>query len=124
MFIREKQLTKGVRDAARRLWMNSKNNDQGSEDTTKGQQAMDDVAEGHRALEEQHRRVEATAPATTDQPIQGLGDRATGSEDNSKNIDDMERVKENTRAQREQAERVDATTPPEINKVGPPSNSQ
>jgi hypothetical protein len=104
--------------------MNRTNNDQGSEDTTQGEKAMADVAEGHRALEEQHRRVEATAPATTDKPIQGLGDQATGTEDNSQNVEDMKRVKENTRAIKEQAERVDATTPPEINKVGPQGNTQ
>ncbi len=103
--------------------MNDNNNAQGSEDTTQNEKAMDAVAEGHAALEEQHRRVEATAPATTDRPIEGLGDRATGSEDNSQNVADQERVKENTQAMKEQAARVEATTPPEINSVGPQDNN-
>jgi hypothetical protein len=102
--------------------MNSRDNSQGSEDTTQNQKDMDAVAEGHAALEEQHRRVEATAPATTDRPIEGLGDQATGTEDNSQNIKDQESVKANTQAIKEQARRVEATTPPDINTVGPPDN--
>jgi hypothetical protein len=99
--------------------MNRTDDAQGSEDTTQNQKNMDAVAEGHRALEEQHRRVEATAPDTTDQPIQGLGDQATGTEDNSKNVRDQEKVKENTQAMKEQAARVEATKPADINSVGP-----
>jgi hypothetical protein len=104
--------------------MNRRNDTQGSEDTTQSQANSDAVAEGRAALEEQARRIEATAPGSTDQPIQGLGDRATGSEDNSQNVKDMERVAENTRAMKEQARRVDATTPPEINKTGPQGSTQ
>jgi methyl-accepting chemotaxis protein len=102
--------------------MNRTNNTQGSEDTTQAQRNMASVAEGHEALEAHARRVEATAPATTDRPIQGMGDQAaTGSEDNSQNVRAMREVAENTRAMKEQARRVDATLPPEINKVGPQS---
>lgn len=101
--------------------MNRTNTTQGSEDTTQAQQNMANVAEGHQALEEQARRVEATAPATTDKPIQGMGDQATGTEDNSQNVKAMREVEENTRAMKEQARRVDATLPPDINKIGPQS---
>jgi hypothetical protein len=104
--------------------MNRKNDTQGSEDTTQSRANSDAVAEGRDALEAQARRIEATAPASTDQPIQGLGDRATGSEDNSQNVEDMRRVAENTQAMREQARRVDATTPPEINKTGPRNDNR
>lgn len=104
--------------------MNRNKYAQGSEDTTRNEQAMDDVAEGHRALEEQARRIEATAPATTDRPIEGMGDQATGSEDNSKNIRDMDRVRANTEASRRQAERVEATKPADINSTGPQGNTR
>src|SRR5688500_1475851 len=104
--------------------MNRNDNAQGSEDTTKNREAMAEVAEGHRALEEQARRIEATAPATTDKPIEGLGDKATGSEDNSRNIRDMDRVKANTEAIKRQAERVEATKPADINSTGPQGNTR
>lgn len=104
--------------------MDRKNSAQGSEDTTQNRREMANVAEGHAALEAQARRIEATAPATTDQPIQGMNAPPTGSEDNSQNLRDLEQVAENTRAVREQARRVEATTPPEINRTGPQSNTR
>src|SRR3712207_5905271 len=99
--------------------MTRNRNTQGSEDTSQARRNMDDVARGHDALEAQHRRVQATAPSSTNQPIQGMGSQATGSEDNSQNVEDMEEVKENTRAMKEQARRVEATLPPDINSTGP-----
>lgn len=99
--------------------MNRKNHSQGSEDTTQNRQNIANVKEGHDALEEQARRVEATAPASTDHPIEGMGDRATGSEDTSENRRNLRQVEENTRAAKEQAQRVDESASGGIKIAGP-----
>jgi hypothetical protein len=91
----------------------------GSEDASEAREHMRNVQENTEALAEQARRVEATAPASTDRPVGGLRVDGTGSEDTRMAAENQRNVQENTEALRDQARRVDATTPDDVNRTGP-----
>ncbi|HEX8391932.1 MAG TPA: hypothetical protein VF665_06175 [Longimicrobium sp.] len=93
------------------------NRDQGSEDNRQAVEHVHNVQENRDALQDQARRVQATAP-DTDQPVEGLRVAGMGGEDNSQAAENVRRVQENTQALRDEARRVDATTPPDINRTG------
>jgi FtsZ-binding cell division protein ZapB len=91
---------------------------QGSEDNTEATEHVRNAQENRDALEEQARRVDATAP-DTDQPVEGFRVDGMGGEDNSQASENLRRVQENTDALRDQARRVDASAPDDINRTGP-----
>jgi hypothetical protein len=107
-----------------------------SEDATEAREHMRNVQENTEALADQARRVEATAPDTTDRPVEGLRVDGMGGEDNRMAAENQRNVQENTEAladqarrveatapdttDREQARRVDATAPDDVNRTGSP----
>lgn len=91
----------------------------GSEDTTEARQHMRNVQENREALEEQARRVDASAPDSTDHPVEGVRVPGMGGEDNSRAVENQRNVQENLHALQDQSRRVDATTPDDINRTGP-----
>lgn len=91
-----------------------------SEDTTEAREHMRNVQENTDALANQARRVEATAPDTTDRPVEGLRVDGMGGEDSRMAAENQRNVQENTEALREQARRVDATAPDDVNRTGSP----
>jgi hypothetical protein len=95
------------------------NNRRGSEDNSEALEHVRNVQENTDALAEQARRVEASAPDSTDRPVQGLHVPGAGGEDNRMAAENQRHVQENTEALRDQARRVDATTPDDINRTGP-----
>jgi hypothetical protein len=96
------------------------NNDRtGSEDATEARQHMRNVQENRDALEEQARRVDASAPDGTDRPVEGVHVRGMGGEDNSRAVENQRDVQENLRALQDQSRRVEASTPDDINRTGP-----
>jgi hypothetical protein len=82
-----------------------------SEDTTEAREHMRNVRENTEALAAEARRVEATAPAGTDRPVQGTRTDGMGGEDNRMAAENQRNVQENTEALRDQARLVDATAP-------------
>lgn len=95
------------------------NNRSGSEDNSEALEHMRNVQENTDALAEQARRVEASAPDSTDRPVEGLHVPGAGGEDNRMAAENQRNVQENTEALRDQARRVDASTPDDINRTGP-----
>ena len=91
-----------------------------SEDTTEAREHMRNVQENTEALADQARRVEASAPESTDRPVQGLRADGMGGEDSRMAAENQRSVQENTEALREQARRVDASTPDGVNRTGSP----
>lgn len=91
-----------------------------SEDTTEAREHMRNVEENTRALADQARRVDATAPESTDRPVEPLRVEGMGGEDTRMAAENQRHVHENTEALREQARRVDATTPDDVNRTGSP----
>jgi hypothetical protein len=89
------------------------------EDASEAREHMRNVQENTEALADQARRVEATAPDTTDRPVEGLQVDGMGGEDNRMAAENQRNVQENTEALREQARRVDATTPDDVHRTGP-----
>lgn len=111
----------------------------GSEDASQAREAVHRVEENRDALEQQARRVDATAPDSTDQPIRGIGNDAgsgsggmragsggtgTGSDDPSQAAANVRSVEEDTEAIREQARRVEASAPDDVNRTGPPQQQR
>lgn len=97
----------------------SQNDNHGNEDASKAREHMRNVQENTEALAEQARRVEATAPDSTDRPVEGVRVDGVGGEDTRMAAENQRDVQENTEALREQARRVDATTPDDVNRTGP-----
>jgi hypothetical protein len=93
--------------------------DQGNEDTSEAREHMRNVRENTEALADEARRVEASAPDSTDRPVEGLHVDGMGGEDTRMAAENQRNVQENTDALREQARRVDATTPDDVNRTGP-----
>jgi phosphomevalonate kinase len=90
-----------------------------SEDTSAAREHMRNVQENTQALADQAHRVDATAPAGTDRPVQGVQVDGIGGEDSRMAAENQREVRENTEALREQARRVEATTPDDVNRTGP-----
>lgn len=90
-----------------------------SEDTSEAREHMRNVRENTEALAAEARRVEATAPASTDRPVEGLHADGMGGEDTRMAAENQRSVQENTEALRDQARRVDATTPDDVHRTGP-----
>jgi hypothetical protein len=97
----------------------SQNDNIGSEDPRQAQEHMRNVQENRDALEEQARRVDASAPASTDRPIEGMRVDGMGGEDNTQAAENQRNVRENLEALQDQARRVDASAPDDINRTGP-----
>jgi hypothetical protein len=95
------------------------NNRGGSEDNSENLEHMRNVQENTEALQEQARRVEASAPESTDRPVEGVHVPGMGGEDNSRAAENQRNVQENTEALRDQARRVEASAPDDINRTGP-----
>ena len=95
------------------------NRNDGSEDTSAAREHMRNVRENTEALAEEARRVEASAPESTDRPVEGTRGGRTPSEDSRMAAENQRNVRENTEALRDQARRVDATTPDDVNRTGP-----
>ena len=79
----------------------------GSEDTTRAREAVRRVEENRDALEESARRVAASAPDTTDRPVEGYTAEGYGGEDTTQAEENLREVQENTEALREHARKVD-----------------
>lgn len=92
--------------------------DQGSEDNRQAVEHVHNAQENRDALQEQARRVAATAP-DTDQPVNGFHADGMGGEDTTRAEENVRRAQENTAALREESRRVDATTPPDAGRTGP-----
>ncbi len=90
-----------------------------SEDASEAREHMRNVQQNTEALADQARRVEATAPESTDHPVEGLHVDGAGGEDTRMAAENQRNVQQNTEALREQARRVDATTPDDVNRTGP-----
>lgn len=99
--------------------MGQDNRNVGSEDNSENLEHMRNVQENTDALAEQARRVEASAPDSTDRPVEGVHVDGMGGEDNRMAAENQRNVQENTEALRDQARRVDATTPDDVNRTGP-----
>src|SRR5690349_2851909 len=69
-----------------------------SEDTREAREHMRNVEENTRALAEQARRVEATAPESTDRPVEPLRVDGMGGEDTHMAAENQRNVHENTQA--------------------------
>lgn len=104
----------------------------GSESTGRNERLVQNAAENRDALAREARRVEATAPESTDHPVGGA-DRAGGttgsagggtgdaggmhaSEDASEAREHVRAAAENRDALAAEARRVDATTPPDVDR--------
>jgi hypothetical protein len=92
---------------------------EGSEDTSEAREHMRNVRENTEALAAEARRVEASAPTSTDRPVEGLQADGMGGEDTRMAAENQRSVRENTEALRDQARRVDATTPDDVSRTGP-----
>jgi hypothetical protein len=97
----------------------SQNDNIGSEDPRQAQEHVRNVQENRDALEDQARRVDATSPASTDRPVEGLHVDGMGGEDTRQAEENQRDVRENLEALQDQSRRVDATTPDDINRTGP-----
>lgn len=97
----------------------AQDNNRGSEDNSQNLEHMRNVQENTQALQDQARRVEASAPDSTGRPVEGLHARGAGGEDNSRAVENVRNVQENRDALQEQARRVDATTPGDVSRTGP-----
>ena len=98
--------------------MAQENDRNGSEDASQAREHMRNVQENTRALADQARRVEASAPDGTDRPVEGVHVDGMGGEDNRMAAQNQRDVQENTEPLREQARRVDATAPDDVNRTG------
>jgi hypothetical protein len=98
--------------------MAQNDNDVGGEDTRNAEAHVRNAQENRDALQDQARRVDATAP-DTDQPVEGFRVDGMGGEDASQANENLRNVQENTEALRDQARRVDASAPDDINRTGP-----
>lgn len=92
---------------------------QGSEDNRQNLEHVRNVQENTEALADQARRVDATAPDSTDRPVEGYQVPGMGGEDNRQAAENQQNVRENTEALREQARRVDASAPDDVDRTGP-----
>lgn len=99
--------------------MGQDNRNVGSEDNRENLEHVRNVQENTEALADQARRVEASAPDTTDRPVEGLRVDGMGGEDSRMAAENQRSVQENTEALRDQARRVDATAPDDVNRTGP-----
>ena len=90
-----------------------------SEDASQAREHVRNVQENTEALADQARRVEASAPESTSQPVEGLHVDGMGGEDNRMAAENQRNARENTEALREEARRVEATTPDDVNRTGP-----
>ena len=97
----------------------SQNDNYGSDDPRQAQEHVRNVQENRDALEDQARRVDASAPESTDRPVEGLHVDGMGGEDTRQAAENQRNVRENLEALQEQARRVEATTPDDINRTGP-----
>ncbi len=95
------------------------NNRQGSEDNSENLEHMRNVQENTEALQDQARRVEASAPDSTNRPVEGLHVDGMGGEDTSQARENLRNVEQNRDALEAQSRRVDATTPDDVNRTGP-----
>lgn len=98
--------------------MDQNDRNPGSEDNREAAEHVRNAQENRDALQDQARRVDATAP-NTDQPVEGFRVDGMGGEDNSQAVDNLRRVQENTEALRDQSERVQASAPDDVNRTGP-----
>jgi hypothetical protein len=89
------------------------------EDASQAREHVRNAQENTEALADQARRVEASAPDSTDRPVEGFQVDGMGGEDNRMAAENQRNVQENTEALREQARRVDATAPDDVNRTGP-----
>ena len=96
----------------------SQNDNHGSEDPRPAQEHARNAHENREALEEQARRVEASAPESTDRPVEGHHVDGMGGEDTRFAAENQRRVRENLEALQDQARRVDATTPDDVDRTG------
>lgn len=91
----------------------------GSESNDRNVRAVQNAADNRDALAREARRVEATAPESTDHPVDGVDRTGDGagtmhaSEDASEAREHVREAAENRDALAAEARRVDATTPPE-----------
>ena len=100
----------------------SGNGDQrASEDASEAREHVRNAEENRDALEAQHQRTEATAPASVDQPVRGIdqgGMSGSGapraSEDASQAASHVHEAERNRDALEEQNRRVENTTPDEV----------
>lgn len=90
-----------------------------NEDTSQAREHLRNVQENTEALAEQNRRVEASAPDSTDRPVEGLRVDGMGGEDTRMAAENQRNARENTEALREEARRVDASAPDDVNRTGP-----
>lgn len=90
----------------------------GSEDNSEAVEHVHNAQENRDALQDQARRVQASAP-DTDQPVEGFQVEGMGGEDNAQANENLRHVQENTDALRDQARRVQASAPDDINRTGP-----
>jgi hypothetical protein len=93
------------------------NDRRGSEDNSEALEHMRNVQENTEALRDENRRVEASAPESTDRPVEGVRVPGMGGEDNRMAAENQRRVQENTEALREQARRVDASAPDDVDRT-------
>ena len=91
----------------------------GSEDNREALEHVRNVQENTDALAEQARRVEASAPESTDHPVKAHRVPGMGGEDTRRAEENQRNVEENLEALEAQARRVDATAPPETRRTGP-----
>lgn len=89
------------------------------EDPSEAREHVRNAQENTEALAGQARRVEATAPDSTNRPVEGFQVDGMGGEDTRMAAENQRNVQENTEALREQARRVDATTPDDVSRTGP-----
>ena len=93
---------------------------QGDESTTESRRHVENAAENRDALEAQAQRTRATAPASTDAPVDRAA--ASGSARDSDNASAARQAQENRDALEEQNRRVAATAPDEVDVPGPGSS--
>lgn len=91
----------------------------GSEDNRENLEHVRNVEENRQALEEQARRVDASAPDSTERPVEGVRVPGMGGEDTRQAEENVRNVRENLEASQEQARRVEASAPDDINRTGP-----
>lgn len=88
-----------------------------ADDDREAREHVRNVRENTEALEDQARRVEATAPASTDRPVEGHRAEGMGGEDAGMAAENQREVQENLEALQEQARRVDATAPDDVSRT-------
>lgn len=91
----------------------------GTEDNRENLEHMRNVQRNTEALHDQARRVEASAPAGTDRPVEGLHVAGMGGEDTRLARENVRNVEQNRDALEAQSRRVDATTPDGADRASP-----